>query len=116
MFVIFLAVIIMNLLIGLTVTSIEALNQQGQKVKAVKRLDAIVKSVVFSNGYAVKLSEKMKNLTSKVKRKRTFPRSKVQTKGYSYNLMFFEILLYKYFMTKSQGTVCNYTTLVLTQM
>ena len=83
MFVIFLAVIIMNLLIGLTVTSIEALNQEGQKVKAVKRLDAIVKSVVFSNGYAVKLSEKMKNLTSKVKRKRTFPRSKVQTKGYS---------------------------------
>ena len=122
MFVIFLAVIIMNLLIGLTVTSIEALNQEGQKVKAVKRLDAIVKSVVFSNGYAgsilaerfAKPSEKMKNLTNKVKRKRTFPTSKVQTKVYSYNLMFFDILLYKYFMTKSQGTFCNYTTLVLT--
>ena len=83
MFVIFLAVIIMNLLIGLTVTSIEALNQEGQKVKAVKRLDGIVKSVVFSNGYAgsilaarfAKPSEKFKNLTKKVK----FPRSKVQT-------------------------------------
>ena len=105
MFVIFLAVIIMNLLIGLTVTSIEGLNQEGQKVKAVKRLDAIVKSVVFANGYAgsilesrfAKPSEKMKNLSSKVKRKRIFPRSKVQTKGYSYKLMFFEILLYKYY-------------------
>ena len=101
MFVIFLAVIIMNLLIGLTVTSIEALNQQGQKVKAVKRLDAIVKSVVFSNGYVgsllrtrfAKPSEKMKNLKNKVKGKRTFPTSKVQTKKYSYNLMFFDILL-----------------------
>ena len=90
MFVIFLAVIIMNLLIGLTVTSIEGLNKEGQKVKAVKRLDAIVKSVVFSNGYAgsilearfAKPSEKMKNLTNKVKVKRTFPMSKVQTKGY----------------------------------
>ena len=83
----------MNLLIGLTVTSIEGLNQQGQKVKAVKRLDAIVKSVVFSNGYVgrildgwarfAKLSEKMK-----FRNKAKFPKSKVQTKGYSYNLMF----------------------------
>ena len=29
---------------------------------------------------------------------------------------FMNDLLYKYFMTKSQGTVCKYTTLVLTQM
>ena len=47
----------MNLLIGLTVTSIEGLNQQGQKVKAVKRLDAIVKSVVFANGFAGSILE-----------------------------------------------------------
>ena len=88
MFVIFLAVIIMNLLIGLTVTSIEALNKEGQKVKAVKRLDCIVKSVVFSNGYfgsilEARFAKPMKNLRNKVNRKRTFPMSKV---GYSYVL------------------------------
>ena len=44
------AVIIMNLLIGLTVSSIEELNKKGEKTKAMRRLYAIIGSVGLSGG------------------------------------------------------------------